>query len=348
MIGYALFFFVIFGDIHDHRSSMILVTGGAGFIGSHMVAALTARGDFVAVCDVLGEQGKWRNLATAELSDVIAPDALTGWLDEHGDAVETIVHMGAISSTNATDADRVIEVNFRLSRRLWQWCAEHGKPFIYASSAATYGAGDEGYNDNGSPEFLATLRPLNLYGWSKHLFDRRVARAIADDEPAPPQWAGLKFFNVYGPNEKHKGDMRSVVSRYCAQAIRGEEIALFKSYRDGIADGQQKRDFVYVGDCVAVILWLLDHRQVSGLFNVGTGQARSFAELAGALYAAAGQPARITFREMPEDLREHYQYFTQARVDRLRQAGFAQAFTPIEQGVRQCVEHRASQRDGSS
>ena len=322
---------------------MILVTGGAGFIGSHIVAALAARGASVAVCDVLGHEGKWRNLAAAELSDIVAPGQLTTWLDEHAGALETIVHMGAISATNATDADRVIEVNFRLSRLLWTWCAEHGKRFIYASSAATYGAGELGYDDDFSPHALAALRPLNLYGWSKHLFDRRIARAVADNEPAPPQWAGLKFFNVYGPNEKCKGDMRSVASRYCAQAVRGEEIALFKSYRDGIADGQQKRDFVYVGDCVDVVLWLLDQRQVSGLFNVGTGNARTFADLVGALYAACGQPARIIYREMPQDLREHYQYFTQARMERLRRAGFAQAFTPIEEGVRHCVEHCVAQ-----
>ncbi len=317
---------------------MILVTGGAGFIGSHIVAALAARSAPVTVCDVLGEHGKWRNLATVELSDVIAPDALAGWLKQHADSVEAIVHMGAISSTNATDADQVIEVNFRFSRFLWLWCAEHGKRFIYASSAATYGAGEQGYDDDDSPTALAALRPLNLYGWSKHLFDRRVARAIADNEPTPPQWAGLKFFNVYGPHEDHKGDMRSVVSRYCAQAVRGDEIALFKSHRDGIPDGQQKRDFVYVGDCVAVVLWLLDNSRVSGLFNVGTGQARSFADLAGALFSASGQPPRITYREMPEDIRKHYQYFTQARVERLREAGFKQPFTPLEQGVRQCVE----------
>ncbi|MGH8191644.1 MAG: ADP-glyceromanno-heptose 6-epimerase [Rhodanobacteraceae bacterium] len=324
---------------------MILVTGGAGFIGSNIVAALAGRGQSVAICDWLGQDGKWRNLAKTELADVVAPEGLTTWLERHGEGLETLIHMGAISSTSATDADLVIDVNFRLSRDLWQWCGRHGKRFLYASSAATYGSGDQGYDDDGSPEALGKLRPLNLYGWSKHLFDRRVARAVADREAVPPQWAGLKFFNVYGPNEYHKGDMRSVVARYYPTAAGGDEVALFKSYRADVADGQQKRDFVYVEDCVAVVLWLLDHPEVSGLFNVGTGQARSFADVIGALFAALDRPARIRYREMPEAMREHYQYFTQARVDRLREAGFAQPFTSIEDGVREYVRHYLSQPD---
>ena len=325
---------------------MILVTGGAGFIGSNIVAALAGRGTAVAVCDFLGSDGKWRNLAKAELSDVIAPERLAAWLYQHVEDLEAIIHMGAISSTSATDADLVISTNFLLSQFLWQWCARHGKRFLYASSAATYGDGTQGYDDDGSPQALAALRPLNLYGWSKHLFDRRVARALADHEPVPAQWVGLKFFNVYGPNEYHKGDMRSVVARYYDAAARGEQVALFKSHRQDVADGQQKRDFVYVGDCVAVILWLLDHAEISGIFNVGTGEARSFADVIGALFAALGAPARIGYRDMPEAMREHYQYFTQARVARLRQAGFTQAFTSVEQGVGQYVERYLSQPDG--
>ncbi|MGH8116383.1 MAG: NAD-dependent epimerase/dehydratase family protein, partial [Rhodanobacteraceae bacterium] len=191
---------------------MILVTGGAGFIGSNIVAALSARGVPVAVCDCLGTDDKWRNLAKAELSDIVHPDGLAGWLDHHRDRVQGVVHMGAISSTSATDADLVLRTNFGLSWYLWQWCAAHGTRFVYASSAATYGAGENGYDDDGSPDALSRLHPLNLYGWSKHLFDRRIARAVADGEETPAQWAGLKFFNVYGPNEYHKGAMQSVVA----------------------------------------------------------------------------------------------------------------------------------------
>lgn len=324
---------------------MILVTGGAGFIGSNIIAALDERGSPVAVCDFLGEEGKWRNLAKAELWDAFHPRQLKAWLDRHAEVLETIIHMGAISSTSATDADLLIKVNFRLSWYLWQWCAHHSKRFLYASSAATYGAGEQGYDDDGCPEALSTLRPLNLYGWSKHLFDRRVARVVANRETVPAQWAGLKFFNVYGPNEYHKGDMQSVVVRNYATAACGDEVALFKSYRAGIADGEQKRDFVFVDDCVEVILWLLDHPAVNGLFNVGTGEARSFADLIRALFAATGHPTRIGYRDMPEAMRNHYQYFTQARIERLRAAGFTQPFLSIEQGVQRYVERYLSQPD---
>lgn len=324
---------------------MMLVTGGAGFIGSNIIAALCARGMPAAVCDYLGDQGKWRNLAKAELSDIVHPDRLDPWLESHADRLETVIHMGAISATDASDADLVVRTNFALSWHLWQWCARHGKRFLYASSAATYGAGELGYDDDGSPEALARLRPLNLYGWSKHLFDRRVARALVDGEPVPAQWAGLKFFNVYGPNEYHKGRMQSVVAHAYPVAAAGDEVELFKSYRADVADGEQKRDFVFVGDCVDVILWLLDHPQVNGLFNVGTGEARSFADLIRALFAALDRPVRIRYKAMPEALRSQYQYFTQARVDRLREAGFTQAFKPIEEGVRSYVRQYLSQSD---
>ncbi|TAN08620.1 MAG: ADP-glyceromanno-heptose 6-epimerase [Rhodanobacteraceae bacterium] len=324
---------------------MILVTGGAGFIGSNIVAALAGRGQAVAVCDFVGSAGKWRNLAKSELRDVVHPSQLPGWLKRHRHALTAIVHMGAISATSATDGDLVLRTNFRLSWQLWQWCAYHRKQFIYASSAATYGNGDQGYDDDGSPAALAKLRPLNLYGWSKHLFDRRVARAVAEGEPAPSQWAGLKFFNVYGPNEYHKGNMQSVVARSYPAAAAGDAVMLFKSHRTGIADGDQRRDFVYVEDCVDVVLWLLGHPTVNGLYNVGSGAARSFAELIHALFTALGRPARIVYRDMPEALRAHYQYYTEARMQRLRAAGYGQPSTPIEQGVRRYVEGYLSQPD---
>jgi ADP-L-glycero-D-manno-heptose 6-epimerase len=259
--------------------------------------------------------------------------------------VDIVVHMGAISSTTAVDADYVIEVNFRLSWFLWQWCAHHGKRFLYASSAATYGSGEQGFDDDSSVQALGILRPLNLYGWSKHAFDRRVARAILRGEARPLQWAGLKFFNVYGPNEYHKGAMQSVIAHNYRAAASGEAVRLFKSYDPSYADGGQKRDFVFVGDCVEVILWLLDNPGVNGIYNVGTGTARSFADLARALFAAVGRAAQITYVDMPEQLRDRYQYFTQARTDRLRAAGFTRPFRTIEQGVRVYVERHLSQAD---
>ena len=324
---------------------MILVTGGAGFIGSNLVAALTERGERVAVCDRLRAAGKWRNLARLPLRELIVPAMLSEWLAHHAEEVAGIVHLGAISSTTEMDADLVAEVNFRLPQSLWRWCASSGKPFIYASSAATYGAGEHGFDDDTSRAALARLQPLNPYGWSKHLFDRWVAQTLEDREPRPPQWVGLKFFNVYGPNEYHKGEMRSVVAHKYPLAAAGNPVTLFRSYRAGIPDGGQKRDFIYVRDCVEVMLWLLDHRQVNGLFNLGTGQARSFEELARAVYAALERPPRIEYVEMPAALRAHYQYFTEARTERLRAAGYSRPFTPLEEGVREYVQRYLSQPD---
>jgi len=324
---------------------MILVTGGAGFIGSNVVAALAERGMQVAVCDRLRTGYKWRNLAKVALHELIAPEALTAWLPTQSAQLQAVIHLGAITSTTETDADRIAEVNFRLSQSLWRWCAAERKRFIYASSAATYGDGAQGFDDDGSTQALARLRPLNPYGWSKHLFDRWTARALEEGAARPPQWVGLKFFNVYGPNEYHKGAMRSVVAQKYPLAASDRPVTLFRSHRAEVADGGQRRDFVYVRDCVEVILWLLEHGDVNGLFNLGSGQARSFEELARALCAALGHPARIEYVEMPAAVRIHYQYFTQARLERLRSAGYARAFTPLEDGVRDYVQRYLSQPD---
>src|SRR4051794_11672282 len=215
---------------------MLLVTGGAGFIGSNVVAALNKAGRHdVVVCDFLGEDGKWRNLAKRQLAEFVAPSDLSGWLT--GRRLEAIIHLGAISDTMATDGDLVIETNFRLSIRLLDWCTANATPFIYASSAATYGDGARGFRDEPSIGALKALRPMNLYGWSKHLFDLVVAERAARAEKLPPQWAGLKFFNVFGPNEYHKGTMMSVLARRFDDIKAGRPVQLFKSHRDGIANG---------------------------------------------------------------------------------------------------------------
>lgn len=324
---------------------MILVTGGAGFIGSNIVAALEERGEQVAVCDLFGHDAKWRNLQKRDLADVLPPDRLNGWLRRHRQELTAIVHMGAISATTATDADETLATNFSLSLKLLQWCAAWDVHFIYASSAATYGDGAVGFVDDDSRTHLAKLRPLNLYGWSKHLFDRKVAALRDADEPLPYQCVGLKFFNVYGPNEAHKGSMQSVVAGLYPKVSRGEPARLFKSYRPDYPDGGQLRDFVYVRDCAQVVLWLLEHPDVSGLFNVGTGAARSFADLAKATQAACGQSERIEFIEMPAELQSKYQYFTQADLTRLRAAGYTQPFTSLEDGVRDYVQTYLQQTD---
>lgn len=316
---------------------MYLVTGGAGFIGSNLVAALCARGAEVMVVDRLGDGEKWRNLAKHPIAGLLPPEELEAFLSANP-PLSAVLHMGAISETTATDGDLVAATNITLPLRLWSACAERGIPFLYASSAATYGDGSQGFDDDMSPEALARLRPLNLYGWSKLAFDRRVADLIARGRPAPPQWAGLRFFNVYGPNEYHKGRMASVAFRKFRQVMRGEPATLFRSDRPDVADGEQMRDFVHVDDCVAVMLWLLDNPQVSGLFNVGSGRARSFLDLTRALFAALGREEDIRFVDMPPDLRGRYQYFTEAPLGRLRAAGYSGQMTPLEEGVRRYVQ----------
>lgn len=315
---------------------MYLVTGGAGFIGSNLVAALTARGAEVVVVDRLrvGEPGreKWRNLAKHGIAGLLPPEEAEAFLAATP-GIRAVLHMGAISATTATDGDVVAATNLTLPLRLWAACAARGVPFIYASSAATYGDGSLGFEDDLRPAALAALRPLNLYGWSKLAFDRRVADMLARGLPAPPQWAGLRFFNVYGPNEYHKGRMASVLFHKFHEVQGGAPARLFRSDREGIADGAQQRDFVHVDDCVAVMLWLLDNPQVSGLFNLGSGRARSFLELVQAMFAAMGEAPRIEFVDMPADLRGKYQYFTEAPLERLRAAGFTAPMTTLEEGV---------------
>ena len=312
---------------------MILVTGGAGFIGSNMVAALDDEGVRVSVCDRLGHDDKWRNLAARELEELVDPEDIGDFLEMRGDELSGVVHMGAISATTETDADLIVETNVRLSQALWHWCAEAEVPFIYASSAATYGDGAEGFGDDASPDALSRLAPLNAYGWSKHLFDRWVARRVDDGDPAPPQWVGLKFFNVYGPNEHHKGSMRSVVNKAFPAAGRGEPVTLFRSHHPDYEDGGQMRDFIHVQDCVDVMMWLLDHPDVSGLFNLGTGQARTWLDLMSALYGALDQEMEVAWVDTPEEIREKYQYFTQAEMAKLRAAGYDRPFTSVEDGV---------------
>ncbi len=315
---------------------MLLVTGGAGFIGSNVVASLNEAGrNDIAVNDLLGSDGKWKNLAKRQIADFVPPADLFRWLD--GRKLDGVIHLGAISDTTASDGDLIMETNFRLSLRLLDWCTSSRTPFIYASSASTYGNGQDGFDDESSPAALRRLRPMNLYGWSKHLFDLVVAERNAKRERLPPQWAGLKFFNVFGPNEYHKGAMASVLCRSFDGAKAGAPVRLFKSHRQGVADGDQKRDFIYVDDAVAVTRWLLETPAVCGIFNVGTGKARSFRDMMTAMFTALGRPPNIEYIEMPPAIRDSYQYFTQASADRLRRAGYNAGFTPLETAVEQYV-----------
>lgn len=328
---------------------VIVVTGGAGFIGSNIVARLCAdygsSTDIVA-CDVLGPaaDGKWKNLAKHAIADFWFPDEMFDKLEGVRERVQGIVHMGAISATTEPDADLILRTNFSLSRDLWTWCSRTGCRFVYASSAATYGDGEQGFADDDDAASLSRLRPLNAYGWSKQLFDQ-YAVAQAAQEHTPPHWAGLKFFNVYGPNEGHKGTMKSVVAQIWPQVAAGKAVKLFRSHHPDYADGGQLRDFVFVDDVVDMVAWLLTADAPSGIYNAGTGQARSFMDLALATFAAARREPQIAFVDTPESIRDKYQYFTEARMDRLRSAGYGGQATPLEEGVRRYVQQYLATAD---
>ncbi|HKH00575.1 MAG TPA: ADP-glyceromanno-heptose 6-epimerase, partial [Bradyrhizobium sp.] len=293
--------------------------------------------------DRLGHDGKWRNLGKRQIADLVPPTDLLRWLD--GRKLDAVVHLGAISDTTVADGDAVMENNFRLSLRLLDWCTVARVPFIYASSAATYGNGGAGFKDDWSLPALRRLRPMNLYGWSKHLFDLVIVDRFNKKEQLPPQWAGLKFFNVFGPNEYHKGTMASVLSRVFDSATAGRPVRLFKSHRDGIEDGNQRRDFIYVDDTIAVIRWLLETPSVSGIFNLGTGTARTFREMIIAMFGAIGSRPNIEYFPMPEAIREQYQYFTEADMQNLRTAGYQPAFLTLEEAVRRYVTEFLDQPD---
>jgi ADP-L-glycero-D-manno-heptose 6-epimerase len=313
---------------------MIIVTGGAGFIGSNIVATLRERvGDALIIADWLGRGEKWRNVRNAGIDHVVPPEELLGFLDRNRVSARAIIHMGANSSTAESDLDLLVRQNIAATAALWDWCTENQKPFIYASSAATYGDGSAGFDDDLSLAYLARLRPLNPYGWSKHVSDVRIARLVAAGARRPPQWLGLKFFNVYGPNEAHKGGMMSVVAKIFPKARGGKTIELFKSHHPDYDDGGQLRDFIYVKDCADVIAWALENPSVSGLFNLGTGKARTFRDLAATVFAALNREPKIAYVDTPPAIRDKYQYFTQAKMERLRAAGYTKPFTALEDGV---------------
>jgi ADP-L-glycero-D-manno-heptose 6-epimerase len=307
----------------------ILVTGGAGFLGSALVWALNQRGvDRILIADFLGRSEKWRNLAPLRFADYLEADDLLHAVESDASEVQditTVFHLGACSSTTETDAAYLIRNNFQYTATLANWAVRHHRRFVYASSAATYGAIESGLSESID---LATLRPLNMYGYSKQLFDQHAARHGYLD-----RIVGLKYFNVFGPNEQHKGDMRSMVLKAFEQIRDTGRVKLFKSYRPEFKDGEQRRDFVYVKDAIDVTLHLAESEQSGGLFNVGSGRAHTWIELATAVFEAMQQPVAIDFVEMPDAIRPNYQYSTVATLNRLRASGYTHEMTPLGEAV---------------
>jgi ADP-L-glycero-D-manno-heptose 6-epimerase len=314
---------------------MIVVTGGAGFIGSNLVEVLARRRQLVVVIDDFTDPRKWNNVRHANIHDLVSWSDAFAWLDKHAGEVEAIFHLGAISATTANDINLLLAKNVHFSNAMWEWCAREQKPLVYASSAATYGDGEHGFSDRMSLDELEKLAPLNPYAWSKHIVDLRALRVAG--MPRPPAWYGVKFFNVYGPREQHKDDMRSIALKLYERVKAGEQLELFRSYRSEFRDGMQLRDFIHVGDCVDVILWLMEHRPESGIYNIGTGRAEAFLDIATAVIEETNTRTEIRFIDMPEAIRERYQYFTQADMGKLRAAGYLASFRPVAEGVRDYV-----------
>lgn len=326
---------------------MIVITGGAGMIGSIMAWHLNTklgREDLI-IADRITHPEQWQNLVHRKYAEYLDKDQLFDFLEENDD-ITAVIHMGAISATTERDFNKLVADNMHYSQDLWSWCVEYDVPFFYASSAATYGDGNRGYDDAS----IQGLRPLNGYGYSKHFFDQWVLKQVADKQATPPAWAGFKFFNVYGPNEYHKERMASVAFHTFNQFKETGTMKLFKGTKAGIEDGMQLRDFVYVKDVVDVMAHFLTSAlnqkpAPNGIYNIGTGEARSFKDLATNVMTSMGREPNITYIDMPEDLQGKYQYFTQAEMVKLRQAGYKKPFTSLEEGVKDYVQNYLLKED---
>lgn len=314
---------------------MYIITGGAGFIGSNIAYELEKLGADIVIVDVIRDSyHKWRNISKRRIYDFIFPDDICKYLENNKSKIEAIIHMGAISTTTETNVDNIIKNNLRLSIDLWNFCTKNKTPFVYASSAATYGDGSFGFEDNEDVSYLTNLQPLNPYGWSKHTFDRFIINEKINKRELPPRWVGLKFFNVYGPNEYHKENQRSVAVQVFEQIRDRGSVSLFKSDNIHYADGAQERDFVWVGDCVQAVLWGIDEQHKnSGIFNVGSGKAQTFNQLAIEVFNTLNKPVNIHYIDLPENLKGKYQYHTEAKMDKLHNAGCAIQSTSLEKGV---------------
>ncbi|MEE2694899.1 MAG: ADP-glyceromanno-heptose 6-epimerase [Pseudomonadota bacterium] len=316
---------------------MILVTGGAGFIGSNLINQLTnVRKEEIVSVDWHNEKNKEYFLSTK--FEVLDPKNLKKFLKKNQKIIKIIIHLGAITSTTERNLDIIIENNIKLSYFLWEWCVKKRKRFIYASSAATYGNGDLGFIDNSQDNYLSKLIPLNLYGWSKHIIDRFIWKK-KKELLYPTQCVGLKFFNVYGPNEFHKDDMKSIVLKIYEKIQKNQTIKLFKSHNLNYKDGEQLRDFVYVKDVVAIIEWFLKNPKINGLFNVGSSKPKSFNNLADIVYRNCNKQKKIKYIDTPKNIRKQYQYYTKAELKKLRKEGYKKEFFSLEDGIKDYIRN---------
>jgi ADP-L-glycero-D-manno-heptose 6-epimerase len=313
---------------------MIIVTGAAGFISSCLVAELNSKGfKDIVVVDDFSREDKNLNLVGKSLVAKVPRMDFFKWANEFKEEIDFIFHLGARTDTTEFDTSIFDELNVEYSKNMWNLCAENDIPLVYASSAATYGMGEQGYDDN--HEVIEKLKPLNAYGDSKNDFDIWALK----QEKAPPFWAGLKFFNIYGPNEFHKSRMASVIFHSFNQITKTGAMKLFASHNPDYKNGEQLRDFVYVKDVVSVCLFLMDQKAENGLYNLGTGTARTFVDLTKATFKAMGKEADISFIPTPEDIRDKYQYFTEAKMDKLKRNGYTKEFYTLEEGVTDYVQN---------
>ena len=316
---------------------MIIVTGGAGFIGSNLVYELNRRNENnIIICDKANSVLKKNYLKKAKYNKIVFPSNFFHFLEKNKKKINYIFHLGAISTTTSTNYSRLIKNNLEYSIKILEFCTKNKTGLIYASSASTYGNGSNGFKDNENYKYLSKLKPLNLYGKSKNLFDLYISEK--KKEELPVQWVGLKFFNVYGNNERHKKKKMSIISYLTPLIKRNRNIKLFKSHNKNFNDGEQKRDFIHVDDCVNVILWFYKNKKISGLFNVGTGNPRTFLDATRILFKELNKKEKINYINTPENVKKHYQYFTKANLNKLRKHGYKKKFKNIEDGIKLFVK----------
>tara|TARA_Y200000002_G_scaffold133765_1_gene110249 strand:+ start:481 stop:1434 length:954 start_codon:yes stop_codon:yes gene_type:complete len=311
---------------------MILITGGAGFIGSNLINSLLSK-NFSEIVSVDHKNFINQSYFINKKFSRILPAELNSFLKKNKKKINTVVHLGAITSTTERNVKLIIENNLELSIFLWNWCEKNNKRLIYASSAATYGDGSNSFDDNESDDYLSKLVPLNLYGWSKHIFDRLILRK----KKKPSQLVGLKFFNVYGPNEFHKSEMKSVILKIYEKVSNNLQVKLFKSHNVKFKDGEQLRDFIYIKDVISILEWFLDNPKINGLYNVGTGKPRSFNDIAKSIFKNTNKATSLKYINTPPKIRKQYQYYTKANIKKLRDSGYKKSFFSLEEGIKDYI-----------